>query len=90
MHGKTSNECSGINQLRKLVSVICTCCVSKTLLHFFFSPQVLFLRWTLTMFDLIDCKDKLRAIYGFIFSFVTEENLVRFNFLQSVNSYRGT
>lgn len=28
------------------------------------------------MFDMIDAKDQLRAIYGFIFSFVTEENLV--------------
>ncbi len=30
----------------------------------------------LTVFDLIDCKDDLRSIYGFIFSFVMEENLV--------------
>ena len=28
------------------------------------------------MFDMIDAKDQLRAIYGFIFSFVTDENLV--------------
>lgn len=28
------------------------------------------------MFDMIDGKDQLRAIYGFIFSFVTNENLV--------------
>lgn len=28
------------------------------------------------MFDLIDAKEQLRAIYGFIFSFVTDENLV--------------
>uniref|UniRef100_A0A8B9GZI4 Centromere protein I n=1 Tax=Astyanax mexicanus TaxID=7994 RepID=A0A8B9GZI4_ASTMX len=40
------------------------------------NSQVLFLRWVLTVFDLIDFKDHLRAIYGFIFSFVTEENLV--------------
>lgn len=38
--------------------------------------QVLFLKWVLTMFDLIDAKEQLRAIYGFIFSFVTDENLV--------------
>ncbi|XP_062856620.1 centromere protein I [Trichomycterus rosablanca] len=42
------------------------------------NAQVLFFRWVLTMFDLIDCKDKLRGIYGFIFSFVTEENLCPF------------
>lgn len=38
--------------------------------------QVLFLKWVLTMFDLIDGKEQLRAIYGFIFSFITDENLV--------------
>uniref|UniRef100_A0A4W6E8Q8 Centromere protein I n=1 Tax=Lates calcarifer TaxID=8187 RepID=A0A4W6E8Q8_LATCA len=40
------------------------------------STQVLFIKWVLTVFDMIDAKDQLRAIYGFIFSFVTEENLV--------------
>uniref|UniRef100_A0A3B3DLR7 Centromere protein I n=1 Tax=Oryzias melastigma TaxID=30732 RepID=A0A3B3DLR7_ORYME len=39
------------------------------------STQVLFIKWVLTVFDLIDAKDQLRAIYGFIFSFITEENL---------------
>ncbi|XP_026991383.1 centromere protein I [Tachysurus fulvidraco] len=42
------------------------------------NAQVLFLRWVLTVFDLIECKDQLRSIYGFIFSFVTEENLCPF------------
>ncbi|KAG8003916.1 Centromere protein I, partial [Nibea albiflora] len=45
------------------------------------STQVLFIKWVLTVFDLIDSKDQLRAIYGFIFSFVTEENLGRQPFL---------
>ncbi|XP_072519522.1 centromere protein I [Salminus brasiliensis] len=49
-------------------------CVGKMPIN----TQVLFLRWVLTVFDLIDCKDHLRAIYGFIFSFVTEENLCPF------------
>ena len=40
------------------------------------NSQILFIKWVLTMFDMIDGKDQLRAIYGFIFSFVTEENLV--------------
>lgn len=40
------------------------------------SFQVLFLKWVLTMFDMIDAKDQLRAIYGFIFNFITNENLV--------------
>ncbi|KAK3536080.1 hypothetical protein QTP70_026930 [Hemibagrus guttatus] len=49
-------------------------CVGKMTVN----AQVLFLRWVLTVFDLIDCKDQLRSIYGFIFSFVTEENLCPF------------
>ncbi|XP_053179943.1 centromere protein I [Scomber japonicus] len=40
--------------------------------------QVLFLKWVLTIFDMIDAKDQLRAVYGFIFSFVTDENLCPF------------
>ncbi|XP_077465644.1 centromere protein I [Stigmatopora argus] len=39
------------------------------------STQVLFIKWVLTVFDMIDAKDQLRAIYGFIFSYVTDENL---------------
>ncbi|XP_061691717.1 centromere protein I [Syngnathoides biaculeatus] len=42
------------------------------------NTQVLFIKWVLTVFDMIDTKDQLRAIYGFIFSFVTEENLCPF------------
>ncbi|XP_051506248.1 centromere protein I-like [Myxocyprinus asiaticus] len=49
-------------------------CVGKMPMN----AQVLFVRWVLTVFDLIDCKDNLRSIYGFIFSFVTEENLCPF------------
>lgn len=29
------------------------------------------------MFDTIDAKNQLRSIYGFIFNFVMDENLVR-------------
>ncbi|XP_028272271.1 centromere protein I [Parambassis ranga] len=42
------------------------------------ATQVLFIKWVLTIFDLVDAKDQLRAIYGFIFSFITEENLCPF------------
>lgn len=59
------------------------CAITKMLysgLIFVFSYtynfQVLFIKWVLTMFDMIDAKDQLRAIYGFIFCFVTDENLV--------------
>uniref|UniRef100_A0AAR2M4B4 Centromere protein I n=1 Tax=Pygocentrus nattereri TaxID=42514 RepID=A0AAR2M4B4_PYGNA len=55
------------------VSWLCKTCSCSIFLF-----KVLFLRWVLTVFDLIDCKDHLRAIYGFIFSFVTEENLCPF------------
>ncbi|XP_029964435.1 centromere protein I isoform X1 [Salarias fasciatus] len=40
--------------------------------------RVLFLKWFLTMFDMIDGKDQLRAIYGFIFSFIMDENMCPF------------
>lgn len=50
-------------------------CLKVTLVSFF---KVLFVKWVLTMFDMIDAKDQLRAIYGFIFNFVTDENLVCF------------
>nr|XP_033948101.1 centromere protein I [Pseudochaenichthys georgianus] len=50
------------------------------------STQVLFIKWVLTVFDMIDAKDQLRAIYGFIFSFVSEENLGRQPFLLNLLS----
>lgn len=39
------------------------------------STQILFIKWVLTMFDMIDAKDQLRAVYGFIFNFVIDETL---------------
>lgn len=39
------------------------------------STQVLFIKWVLTMFDMIDAKNQLLSIYGFIFNFVMDENL---------------
>ncbi|KAM9794974.1 centromere protein I [Neosynchiropus ocellatus] len=39
------------------------------------STQILFIKWVLTFFDMIDSKDQVRAVYGFIFNFVTDENL---------------
>lgn len=45
----------------------------------FFSPsmQALFLRWLITVFDFIDRKEDLRALYGFFFFFLQEEKMVR-------------
>uniref|UniRef100_A0A8C7DGP8 Centromere protein I n=1 Tax=Oncorhynchus kisutch TaxID=8019 RepID=A0A8C7DGP8_ONCKI len=60
-----------------VVRAVSWLCVGKIAI----STQVLFLRWVLTVFDMIDSKDHIRAIYGFIFSFVTEENLGRQPFL---------
>ncbi|XP_077387527.1 centromere protein I isoform X2 [Festucalex cinctus] len=42
------------------------------------NTQLFFIKWVLTVFDMIDAKDQLRAIYGFIFSFVTDEKLCPF------------
>ncbi|XP_029918548.1 centromere protein I [Myripristis murdjan] len=54
-----------------VVRAVVWLCVGKIPL----STQVLFIKWVLTMFDMIDAKDQLHSIYGFLFSFVTEENL---------------
>ncbi|XP_071772283.1 centromere protein I [Centroberyx gerrardi] len=57
-----------------VVRAVVWLCVSKIPI----TTQVLFIKWVLTIFDMIDAKDQLRAIYGFLFSFVTEENLCPF------------
>ncbi|KAJ3588419.1 hypothetical protein NHX12_012012, partial [Muraenolepis orangiensis] len=40
--------------------------------------KVVFIKWVLTVFDMIDAKDDLRAVYGFLFSFLAEEDLCPF------------
>ncbi|NWS62657.1 CENPI protein, partial [Chunga burmeisteri] len=37
--------------------------------------QVLFLRWLITVFDFIDHKEQLHALYGFFFSFLQDEKM---------------
>ncbi|XP_064569196.1 centromere protein I isoform X1 [Zonotrichia leucophrys gambelii] len=37
--------------------------------------QLLFLKWLITMFDFIDHKEQLNALYGFFFSFLQDEKL---------------
>ncbi|NXN97497.1 CENPI protein, partial [Rhinopomastus cyanomelas] len=37
--------------------------------------QVLFLRWLITMFDFIDHKEQINALYGFFFFFLQDEKL---------------
>ena len=34
------------------------------------------MKWVLTIYDMIDSKDQLQAIYGFLFSLVTDLDLV--------------
>ncbi|NXX14563.1 CENPI protein, partial [Podargus strigoides] len=37
--------------------------------------QLLFLRWLITMFDFIDHKEQLHALYGFFFSFLQDDKM---------------
>ncbi|NXK84323.1 CENPI protein, partial [Amazona guildingii] len=54
-----------------VVSAVSWLCVSKCSSNI----QVLFLRWLITVFDLIDHKEDLRALYGFFFFFLQEEKM---------------
>ncbi|XP_078544533.1 centromere protein I [Lissotriton helveticus] len=55
----------------KAVSWFCTCKSSA-------STQVLFLRWLITMFDLIQSKEQLHALYGMFFFFLQDDRLSPF------------
>uniref|UniRef100_W5NDY1 Centromere protein I n=1 Tax=Lepisosteus oculatus TaxID=7918 RepID=W5NDY1_LEPOC len=37
--------------------------------------QIMFIRWFITMFDLIESKERLHSLYGFFFCFLSDENL---------------
>ncbi|XP_033876023.3 centromere protein I [Acipenser ruthenus] len=37
--------------------------------------QVMFFRWFITVFDLVDSKEQLHLLYGFLFCFLTDEHL---------------
>ncbi|XP_074003823.1 centromere protein I [Numenius arquata] len=54
-----------------VVSSVSLLCVSKCS----GSTQLLFLRWLITMFDFIDHKEQLHALYGFFFSFLQDEKM---------------
>ncbi|NWU60225.1 CENPI protein, partial [Pterocles burchelli] len=54
-----------------VVSSVSWLCVSKCSSNI----QVLFLRWLITVFDFIDHKEKLHALYGFFFSFLQDERM---------------
>ncbi|XP_068812895.1 centromere protein I [Struthio camelus] len=54
-----------------VVSSVSWLCVSKCS----GSIQLLFVRWLITMFDFIDHKEQLHALYGFFFSFLQDEKM---------------
>nr|XP_060612349.1 centromere protein I [Anolis sagrei ordinatus]XP_060612350.1 centromere protein I [Anolis sagrei ordinatus] len=53
------------------VSCLCAGKCSKT-------TQALFLKWLIAMFDFIDQKEKINALYGFFFNFLEDEKLFPF------------
>ncbi|NWQ86080.1 CENPI protein, partial [Burhinus bistriatus] len=54
-----------------VVSAVSWLCVSKCSGNI----QLLFLRWLITVFDFIDHKEQLHALYGFFFSFLQDEKM---------------
>ncbi|XP_062998086.1 centromere protein I [Elgaria multicarinata webbii] len=57
-----------------IVSAVSWLCVSKCSQN----TQVIFLKWLITMFDFIDRKEKVNALYGFFFSFLQDDKLLPF------------
>ncbi|KAJ1199213.1 hypothetical protein NDU88_003051 [Pleurodeles waltl] len=55
----------------KAVSLFCTCKSTA-------NTQVLFLRWLITMFDLIQSKEQIHALYGIFFFFLQDDRLSPF------------
>ncbi|KFQ83205.1 Centromere protein I, partial [Phaethon lepturus] len=54
-----------------VVSSVSWLCVSKCSDNI----QLLFLRWLITMFDFVDHKEQIHALYGFFFSFLQDEKM---------------
>ncbi|XP_053846038.1 centromere protein I [Vidua macroura] len=54
-----------------VVTAVSWLCVSKCSGN----VQLLFLKWLITVFDFIDHKEQLHALYGFFFSFLQDEKL---------------
>ncbi|KFP86906.1 Centromere protein I, partial [Apaloderma vittatum] len=54
-----------------VVSAVSWLCVGKCSGN----VQLLFLRWLITVFDFIDRKEQLHALYGFFFSFLQDEKM---------------
>ncbi|XP_054244819.1 centromere protein I [Indicator indicator] len=54
-----------------VVSAVSWLCVSKCSSNI----QLLFIRWLITMFDFINCKEQLRALYGVFFYLLQDEKM---------------
>ncbi|XP_016153800.1 PREDICTED: centromere protein I [Ficedula albicollis] len=59
------------NSVVKAVSWLCVRKCSANI-------QLLFLKWLITMFDFIDHKEQLRALYGFFFFFLQDDKMCPF------------
>ncbi|NXT83582.1 CENPI protein, partial [Zapornia atra] len=57
-----------------VVSAVSWLCVGKCSDNI----QLLFLRWLITVFDFIDHKEQIHALYGFFFSFLQDEKMCPF------------
>ncbi|XP_042336432.1 centromere protein I isoform X2 [Sceloporus undulatus] len=57
-----------------VVSAVSWLCVGKCSCN----TQVTFLKWLIAMFDFIDQKEKINALYGFFFNFLQDEKLLPF------------
>ncbi|XP_061454742.1 centromere protein I isoform X2 [Rhineura floridana] len=57
-----------------VISAVSWLCVGKCSRN----TQVMFLKWLIAMFDFIDQKEKVNALYGFFFSLLQDEKLLPF------------
>ncbi|KAM3827731.1 centromere protein I [Vipera latastei] len=57
-----------------IVSAVSLLCVGKCSRN----TQVLFLKWLIAMYDFIDHKEKVNALYGFFFNFLQDEKMCPF------------
>ncbi|KAH0631005.1 hypothetical protein JD844_004467 [Phrynosoma platyrhinos] len=57
-----------------VVAAVSWLCVGKCSCN----TQVTFLKWLITMFEFIDQKEKINALYGFFFNFLQDEKLLPF------------
>ncbi|KFP84517.1 Centromere protein I, partial [Acanthisitta chloris] len=54
-----------------VITAVSWLCVSKCSDN----VQLLFIKWLITVFDFIDCKEQLRALYGYFFSLLQDDRM---------------